>query len=197
MFERFDFDTPVAALKSYNALPVPAEYFPEAMERLRERYLNVPLEAVLHPASASARQSAQDQQAAAAAAPAVKVTALTAQEWFERGLEADGLDEKLRCYTQAILLNPEDEASFNNRGIAHYGQGNLDAALADYNEAIRLNPEYAAAFNNRGNVRAAQGDEEGALEDYREARRLEPDFPEAFLNFWKLIDKERRPDPEP
>src|SRR5262249_13855772 len=102
MLEGFDFRTPeiasqlkgtLAALKSYNALPVPAEYFEEAMERLRTKYLNVPLETVLHPASASAVRHAKVQQAAARAAPSVTARELTAQEWYERGVHATRPDE--------------------------------------------------------------------------------------------------------
>src|ERR1035438_910827 len=63
MLEGFDFGAPgiasgltgtLAPLKHYNALRVPVEYFEEAMHRLRDKYLNVPLTAVLHPASPSA-----------------------------------------------------------------------------------------------------------------------------------------------
>ena len=62
MLEWFDFGTPkiasqltgaLAALKLYSGLSIPPEYFMEAMDRLRTRYLNVPLTAVLHPASPS------------------------------------------------------------------------------------------------------------------------------------------------
>ena len=65
MLEGFDFSTPaiathltgkLAALKDYNALPVPMAYFAEAMERLRGKYLQVTLDAVLHPASNNAKQ---------------------------------------------------------------------------------------------------------------------------------------------
>jgi len=60
MLEGFDFGAlamdkqlkgTLEPLKRYNALEVPASYFAEAMQRLRERYLNVPLDAVLHPLS--------------------------------------------------------------------------------------------------------------------------------------------------
>jgi hypothetical protein len=73
-----DFGTPeidsqfgdaLAALKRYNGLPVYAAYFPEAMQRLRDRYLSVPLNTVLQPVSHSAAQAAADEQAAAANAP--------------------------------------------------------------------------------------------------------------------------------
>lgn len=80
MLDGFDFGAPSIAnqltgsldtLKSYNALRVPAEYFHEAMERLRTKYLNVALQAVLHPASTTATRVAKVEQAAASAAPVV------------------------------------------------------------------------------------------------------------------------------
>jgi hypothetical protein len=70
----FDFATPsvatrltgrLASLARYNALDVPRGYLEEAMQRLRDRYLNVPLEAVLHPSSAVAREMAEQQLAVA------------------------------------------------------------------------------------------------------------------------------------
>ena len=62
MLESFDFCQPdvvaqltgrLSVLKGYNGLSVPLAYFAEAMERLRNRYLATPLDAVLHPASLS------------------------------------------------------------------------------------------------------------------------------------------------
>src|ERR1700676_677651 len=58
--EGFDFNTPaiaanltgkLAALRHYNGMGVPVEYFDAAMAKLCDKFLNVPLEAVLHPAS--------------------------------------------------------------------------------------------------------------------------------------------------
>jgi TIR domain len=78
MLEGFDFGTPkiasqltgnLAALKYYNGLSIPSEYFLEAMGKLRGRYLNVPLASVLHPASPFAQQAAAEQKQAAGAAP--------------------------------------------------------------------------------------------------------------------------------
>ena len=88
------------------------------MNRLRTKFLNVPLDAVLHPASASRSTSAQVEQAAASAAPAVTEKELTAQEWFERGFNATDLDEQLRFYSEAIRLQPDYADAFYNRGIA-------------------------------------------------------------------------------
>ena len=55
----------LAALKGYNGIPFYASYFSEGMERLRDKFLNVPLDTVLHPASPSAHRAAKEDQAAA------------------------------------------------------------------------------------------------------------------------------------
>src|SRR5262245_4102840 len=70
----------LAALPRYNGLPVMAAYFTEAMSRLREKYLNVPLEMVLHPASRTAQDTAKAQRAAAIDATLGKQEALIPQE---------------------------------------------------------------------------------------------------------------------
>jgi tetratricopeptide (TPR) repeat protein len=191
MLEGFDFDTTnivsqlagtLAALKHYNALRIPPDYFDEAMERLRSKYLNVPLTAVLHPASPSAQRAASEQKAAADAAPAVQEKELTAQQWFERGFAAADVDDKLSCYNEALRLKPDFADAFYDRGNARYDKGDMEGALKDYNAALRLKPDNADAFYNRGNARRREGDVEGALQDYSEALRLKPDFAKAFNN---------------
>jgi tetratricopeptide (TPR) repeat protein len=191
MLEGFDFGTPkiaaqltgkLAALRHYNGMSIPPEYFMEAMERLRNRFLNIPLSAVLHPVSPSAQQAVQQQKTAAAAAPEVQEQELTAQQWFERGFAAIDIGEQLRFYTEAIRLKPDDALAFNNRGLARRDKGDLDGALQDYTEAIRLKPDFALAFYNRGLARRDKGDLDGALQDYTEAIRLKPDDALAFNN---------------
>ena len=62
MLEGFDFGAPgiasgltgtLALLKNYGGMGVSVEYFDAAMQKLRDRFLNVALDAVLHPASPS------------------------------------------------------------------------------------------------------------------------------------------------
>lgn len=73
-FEGFSFGSPsvaekltgkLATINRYNGLDVPAGYFLEAMERLRSRYLNVPLNAVLHPVPTEVRKVVKEEQVAA------------------------------------------------------------------------------------------------------------------------------------
>ena len=191
MLEGFDFGTPsisseltgrLAVLKQYNAMSAPPEYFDAAMAKLRDKFLNVPLDAVLHPASLAAQQVATEQKDAVATAPTVAEEALTAQQWFERGVNATDHDEEIRFNSEAIRLKPDYPEAFYNRGLARFNKGDWDGALADYNEAIRLKPGNPSNFNNRGITRYNKGDFDGAIADYDEAIRLKPDHGNAYYN---------------
>jgi tetratricopeptide (TPR) repeat protein len=195
MLESFDFGSPATVkaltgklknLQRYNALKVPAEYFMEAMERLRKQYLNVPLDAVVHPVSESVREVTEEHQAAAGEAKEVGEAELTAQEWFEKGyvfaVEAKNFAEAIRCFSEAIRLQPDYAEAYNNRGAARKDNNDLQGALADYDEAIRLKPDDAIAYYNRGTARKDNNDLQGALADYDEAIRLKPDDAIAYYN---------------
>ena len=69
MMEGFDFGAPqiasqltgkLSALKSYNGLRIPHEYFEEAMIRLRKQFLDVHLSAIPRPPSPSAQRSCRE-----------------------------------------------------------------------------------------------------------------------------------------
>jgi tetratricopeptide (TPR) repeat protein len=184
MLEGFNFDTPTIAnqltgtltpVKKYNALSVPNEYFLEAMERVRGKFLNVSLAAVVHPASASAKQAAAEQNIAAKDAPLVLEQELTAQQYAERGFASSDFDEQIRFYSEAVRLKPDYGAAYGGRGFARLEKGDLDGALDDLNEAIRLSPDQHESYNNRGRALEGKGDLVGALNDYEATIRLRPD----------------------
>ncbi|HXQ32969.1 MAG TPA: tetratricopeptide repeat protein, partial [Anaerolineales bacterium] len=190
MMEGFSFESPsiakyltgkMALLKNYNGLNVPVDYFDEAMKRLRDKYLNIAIDTVLHPLSITVQKAVEQQQFAADNATPVKEKELNAQEWFEKGFKLDdNSDDELHCYTRAILLNPEYAAAYNNRGLVRKAKGDLDGAIKEYNEAIRLDPKVAQAYNNRGSARDAKGDLDEAIKDYNEAIRLDPKMAQAY-----------------
>ena len=190
MFEGFDFGSPtvakqltgaLAVLPRYQGLGVPPEYFDAAMEKLRTKYLNIPLQAVPHPPSAAAQRAAETQRTAAAAAPAVQEAALTAEQWFERGYRATDNNEAVHAYSEAIRLKPDFAEAYFNRNLARHALGDLDGALADCGIAIRLKPD-AAAYSSRGVTRQALGDLDGALADSETAIRLQPDDGQMYYN---------------
>jgi hypothetical protein len=79
----------LAKLESCNRLNVHADYFQEAMDRLCTRFLDVPLEAVIHPVSNAVQEIVQGQKVAANRAAQVRHEDLSAQEWFE-GIRVPG-----------------------------------------------------------------------------------------------------------
>ena len=93
-----------------------------------------------------------------------------------------GYDKAVRHYTEAIELNPEYAAAYNNRGAAYADKGEMDKAIQDYNTAIELNPEDAAAYNNRGAAYADKGEMDKAIQDYNTAIELNPEDVEAYNN---------------
>lgn len=187
-FEGFNFGTPSIAnqlngkleqLKKYGGFDVPASYFSEAMDRLRKRYLNVALDAVIHPVSSSVQRKVEKQQVAASKETQVEEKELTAQEWFEKGYKSIDFDEKIRYYTEAILLKPDYAEAYYNRGNTRYGKGDLDGAIKDYTESIRLKLGHAA-YRARGVAWDIKEDYYAAIADYQKSIDLgdkEPTVP--------------------
>jgi tetratricopeptide (TPR) repeat protein len=191
MFDGFDFGTPAIAeqlgstlerLKSYQALRVPVDYFAEAMERLRQRFLAVPLNAVLHPLSRRQEEEVALQQRAAVSAPSVLNRELTSQHYLERGREASDLDEKVRLYSEAIRLDPDNGAAYFFRSLVRYSLREFSMAREDLDTAIARSPGVAEAYCNRAVLRKGEGNLEGALADCDQAISLAPDLSDAYFN---------------
>jgi TIR domain len=127
MLAGFNFSTSVsqaqlvgklAELRKYNGLPIPEGYFPQAMERLRNKFLNVAVDAILHPASASAQQVATAQKDRATVALGKPATAPSAgEDSFKKGLlpaawRPEG--EEPIAFSQQTLGISQDERPFAN-----------------------------------------------------------------------------------
>ena len=101
-FEGFNFGAPsinqkltgkLVAVNRYNGLDVPGGYFIEAMERLCSRYLNLPLNSVLHPISTDVRRKVIEERIAANNALLQKREDL--QKLIKPALEKPAKPEKL------------------------------------------------------------------------------------------------------
>ena len=91
-------------------------------------------------------------------------------------------DKAIVDSTEAIRLNPTNDAAYRNRGGAYLLKGDTGKAIADYTEVIRLVPKFAAAYDDRGNAYAMKGDYDKAIADYTEAIRLDPKLATAYSN---------------
>jgi uncharacterized membrane protein YhaH (DUF805 family) len=83
-------------------------------------------------------------------------------------------------YDKAIQRHPNDAMAFNNRGDAHFEQGEYDRAIADYDQAIRLDPKADIAISNRGFAHLKMGRIDEAIADYNAALRFDSENEEAL-----------------
>ena len=179
-FDFGDFDRylqgKLSILAQYNALRVPSEFFDEAMARLTNEYLNIPLNVVLHPIKRSDQLLAEAQQARVNKYPAVTARQLSAEEFFERGVQwqiSGEFKDAIRDYTHAIRLNPYFAEAYNNRGTMYSKFNYMKRAIADYTQAITINAKYSIAFANRGFELSKYGYFDDAVLDYTQAITLD------------------------
>ncbi len=186
LLDGFDFNSaamtgalsgPLAELRAYNGLTVPMDYFDAAMDKLRKRFLNVPLDMVLHPASSATQQATLKQKAAASGARPVTEDQLTAQTWLERGHEAyseQHLDVARGCYQEAIRLDPRFAAAYAGVGSAFFAEDRYAESATAYRKAIELDPSLADAYSGLGTSLSMQGELAEAEAAYRRAIELDP-----------------------
>jgi len=175
----------LALLERYQALEVPASYFPSAMEKLKSHYLSVPLDMVLHPAPQSDSSKVAQIQSLIAKQPTITQDQLTSEKWFEQGFKRpiDDVKGKIHDYTKAIQLKPDYADAYYNRGVTRNRMGDNSGAISDFDRAIKLRPLFVEAFIQRGIARYLTGELTKALTDYNRAIKLDPvTFPEAYAN---------------
>lgn len=190
--EGFDFASPTAdkvftgkisALKNYNGLRLPAEYFFEAMDKLRVSFLNTPIDTTLLPISNQALKVTENQKSAANSAEPVKTNELSALEWFEKGFRLNNnSEEEILAYTQAILLEPSFAEAYANRGMAKKAVKDIDGAIFDFQEALRLKPHFAEVYNYLGETYADKGNFDIAIESFTKAIQQNPDSSAVAFN---------------
>jgi len=91
-------------------------------------------------------------------------------------------EDAIKCYDEALKINPEDAFAWNNKGIALDNLGRYDEAIACYDEALKINPEDAFAWYNKGIAlkRLERFDE--AIKCYDEALKIDPEDADTWYN---------------
>ena len=92
------------------------------------------------------------------------------------------LDEAVRCYDQAIDLDPNNASLHNGCGNALQMGGRLEEALVRYTNALALNPDYVGAHYNRANTLLRLERRDEAVAGYDAAITLKPDLADAYNN---------------
>ncbi len=105
-------------------------------------------------------------------------------DWFEKGYQhslKNEHDSAIEAYTNAIALDPNYAAAYNNRGIAYDDKGQYDRAIEDYSKAIALDPNLAAAYFLRGLAYDSKGQYDIAIKNFTKAIELDPNYTVAYF----------------
>ena len=94
------------------------------------------------------------------------------------------------CFNEAIRLQPDYSAAYNQLGKAYQQLGQTEEAIATYEHLLSIDPNLPQAHCNLGAIWQIQGKTEAALEAYQKAIELKPDFALAHLNLGKLYSQQ-------
>ncbi|MFM7448761.1 MAG: tetratricopeptide repeat protein [Leptolyngbyaceae cyanobacterium] len=84
--------------------------------------------------------------------------------------------EAMRCYSQALQIQPNHELAWQNRGNALlYGLKYAEQALDCYRRVLAINGNNAVAWRNRGNALIDLNRKEEAIACFDQALALQPD----------------------
>lgn len=173
----------LSALPRFNAVRLFHDYFDEAMDKLRNRFLKQPVYGAITPTPTSDAAAVQRSIEQAAVVPTQP--AASAEEYYRRGDEkyiAGDYEGAIKDCTQALALKPDYPEAYKRRGAAYYRLRRYAQAIADYTEALRIDPQYIAAYNNRAAAYKSTSEYDRALSDYNAAIRLAPHDADLYYN---------------
>lgn len=95
--------------------------------------------------------------------------------------------EAIRCYREAIALQPDFIPAYNNLANALQADGDLDAALSTVRQALDLDPDKAVLHCTLGSLLWLQAQSEAAMAAYERAIALQPELFLAHYNLAKAL----------
>jgi tetratricopeptide (TPR) repeat protein len=91
-------------------------------------------------------------------------------------------DRAVQSYSHAVTLNPKNDESIINMGLAHCDVGNIDEAISCYNTAEERTGETAKLWYCKGNAYNKGRDHNKAVDCYSQAIKINPEYEDAWFN---------------
>jgi len=122
---------------------------------------------------------------------AIKKSGPTADDWYERGCDLEGLDESAarEAYRRALELDPAHVQTHLNLGRLLHEHKDAQAAAAHYRLALDAQPDDATGWFNLGVALEDTGDIEAAIAAYLHAIEVEPTLADAHFNASRLYER--------
>jgi tetratricopeptide (TPR) repeat protein len=118
-----------------------------------------------------------------------------ATKWFNKGTELlrqTDFVEALKCFDEAIRMNPRWAEAWLNRGFAVRGLGRFEEVLECFKKATEIDPGYAEAWLNRGFALRGLGRYDEALDCFDKAIENDPTNADALAQKGFTLDKLNR-----
>ncbi|MFM8916651.1 MAG: tetratricopeptide repeat protein [Bacteroidota bacterium] len=90
--------------------------------------------------------------------------------------------EALADLNRALVMNPDDPESNNNKGLYLFESGMIDSSIIYFDRAIALKSDFHQAYYNKGNTFASKGNYIEALRLYAKALEINPSSVDALMN---------------
>jgi len=97
-------------------------------------------------------------------------------------LQCKKFTEALSFFNKALVINPLNAGTFNNKGIALKNLNLPNEALESYTKAIQIEPQFADAIYNRGCVFLELNILDQALQDFNTVIKLDKNHTAALCN---------------
>ncbi|MGP8198118.1 MAG: tetratricopeptide repeat protein [Limisphaerales bacterium] len=101
--------------------------------------------------------------------------------------QADGMDEAISQYQQALQIKPDFPEAHLNLGNALFKEGRTDEAISQYQLALQFQPDSADTHVDLGNALVQQNKLDEAISQYQRALQIDPTHPGGLNNLAWLM----------